>query len=198
MYFIYHWSCHFVEQKSDKSINPLVIKSQKQFYIFSIFSHSVVPGENFSCLSSNGFLHNLYYSWWRLLWPADSTAHSLIYLIFFHQNDFYIWIFLLWWMDMWFRYSHRPQVLLVCHSDEGKEPPLSETLLFCSVGALRSLLLRSPCRCQQRVDLYAVVHRWLLRDRETILDLAPFFFFFFNQSQLMFWLYLQLSSSSKS
>lgn len=37
------------------------------------------------------------------------------------------------------RCSHHPQVLLVCHSDGGREPPLSETLLFCSVGALRSL-----------------------------------------------------------
>lgn len=38
------------------------------------------------------------------------------------------------------RCSHRPQVLLVYHSDEGRGPPLSETLLFCSAGALRSPL----------------------------------------------------------
>lgn len=37
------------------------------------------------------------------------------------------------------RCSHHPQVLLVCHSDGEREPPLSETLLFYSVGALRSL-----------------------------------------------------------
>lgn len=68
------------------------------------------------------------------------------------------------WTAVGLRCSRRPPVLLVCHSDEGKEPPLSERLLFCFVGALRSLPQQSPCRCRPRVDLYAAVHRWLLRD----------------------------------
>lgn len=92
-------------------------------------------------------------------------------------------VFWRWWTDVCFRCSRRPRALLVCHSDGGTEPPLSETLLFCSVGAPRSLLQPSPCRCQQRVDLCAVVHRWLLRDREAI---SSIHFFKKNQSPLMF------------
>lgn len=117
--------------------------------------------------------------------------HTVYFIQLLKQNDLYAWL-LRWWMDVWVRCSRRPQVLLVCHSDEGKEPPLFETLLFCSVGALRSPLQRSPCRCQQRADLFAAVHRWLLRDRETISDPT-----FLHHSQ-PFWPHLQLSSSSKS
>lgn len=52
---------HLVEQKSDKSVNPLVIKSQKQIYIFSIFSYIFVPRANV-CFSSKGFPQNHCYS----------------------------------------------------------------------------------------------------------------------------------------
>lgn len=60
------------------------------------------------------------------------------------------------------RCSHHPQVLLVYHSDEGRGPPLSETLLFCFVGALRSPPRWSPCRCLPTAGLYAVGRRWWL------------------------------------
>lgn len=60
------------------------------------------------------------------------------------------------------RCSHHPQVLLVYHSDGGRGPPLSETLLFCSVGALKSPPQWSPCRCQLTAGLYAAGRRWWL------------------------------------
>lgn len=58
------------------------------------------------------------------------------------------------------RYSHHPQALLLCHSDGGRGPPLSETLLFCPVGVLRSPPRWSPCRCLLTAGLYAVGHKW--------------------------------------
>lgn len=61
------------------------------------------------------------------------------------------------------RCSHRPQALLAYHSDGGRGPPLSETLLFCSAGALRSLPRWSPCRCQLTAGLYAAGRRLWLR-----------------------------------
>lgn len=70
------------------------------------------------------------------------------------------------------RCSHHPQVLLVCHSDEGKEPQLSGIHLFCPVGALRSPPQQSPCRCQLTVDLYVVGHRWWLTDRRRFQGLS--------------------------
>lgn len=65
------------------------------------------------------------------------------------------------------RCSHHPQVLLVYHSDGGRVPPPSETLLFCFVGARKSPPRWSPCRCQPTAGLYAWVRRWwLLHDTE--------------------------------
>lgn len=60
------------------------------------------------------------------------------------------------------RCSDHPQVLLVYHSDGGRGPPLSETLLFCPVVAQRSPPRWSPCRCQLTAGLYAAGHRWWL------------------------------------
>ncbi len=61
-----------------------------------------------------------------------------------------------------FRCNHRPQALLVYHSDGGRGPRLSETPLFCSVGAQRSPLRWSPCRCRLTAGLYAAERKWWL------------------------------------
>lgn len=63
-------------------------------------------------------------------------------------------------LDVVPRCNHRPQALQVYHSDEGRAPRLSETLLVCSVCALRSPRRWSPCRCQQTAVLSAAGHRW--------------------------------------
>lgn len=105
------------------------------------------------------------------------------------------------------RCSHRPQALLVCHSDGGTGLRPSERLLSCSVSALRSPPRWSPCRCRLTAGLYAWVRRWWLTHNTTKRK-SVYMFFCQQCSWIVYiqgsipgrdgWLHSLLSSSSKS